>query len=182
MRLVWDEPAEVTQWVGERLPYRMGAADFGPCQAVGVLSTAGAPLGGVVFHNYRGRTRDIELTFASATPRWLTRRIITGIMAYPFHQLACQRVTSVTPKRNRPSRIFQEVFGFKREGLVRRGYLDDDAVIAGLLAEEWAASPFNLDRPEGVTTWRPYSQMRLRAGGKPAPVSASLTGISPAVH
>lgn len=140
MRLVIGRDAMVADWVGHQISHVGSGEAFGPCSAIGVEAEGGEPLGGVVFSNWQPACRSIEVSFASSSPRWLTRPIIRTIMAYPFGQLGCQRVTAVTPRRNKPARRFVEVFGFKREGLVRKGFGDDDAVISGLLKREWDAS------------------------------------------
>ncbi len=140
MRLVLGRDAMVAEWVGFHIPHVGSGPAFGACSAIGVESEDGQPLGGVVFSNYQPSCRSIEASFAAASPRWLTRTMIRGIMSYPFDQLRCQRVTTVTPRKNKAARRFIEVFGFKREGLVRKGFGDDDAVISGLLEREWRAS------------------------------------------
>jgi RimJ/RimL family protein N-acetyltransferase len=140
VRLVLDRSPAVAAWVAGRIPQMTGAADFGPSTAIGVVSEDGRALGGVVFHNYQPRFRNIEVSFASETPRWLTRNLIRQILAYPFDQLACQRITAITPKRAKAARAFLDHFGFKREGVVRRGFGNDDAVISGMLKREWMRS------------------------------------------
>jgi RimJ/RimL family protein N-acetyltransferase len=140
MRLILDQSEDVAAWVAARIPQMAGAADFGPATAIGVASEDGRALGGVVFHGYQPRFRNIEVSFASETPRWLTRNLIRQILAYPFDQLACQRLTAITPKKARAARAFLERFGFKREGVVRRGFGDDDAIVSGLLKGEWERS------------------------------------------
>ncbi len=140
MRLVLGRDAMVAEWVAHQLPHVANGEAFGPCAAIGIESLGGDPLGGVVFSGYQPAYRSIEVSCASASPRWLTRSLIQGIFRYPFDQLDCQRVTAVTGRRNRPSRRFLETFGFKREGLVRKGLGEDDAVIYGLLKREWQAS------------------------------------------
>ncbi len=139
MRCVWGQDEAVAEWVSARIPH-MAGDDFGPCRAVGVASQNGRALAGVVFSNYQPKCRSIELSFAAETPRWLSRRLICEILAYPFDQLGCQRLTTITPRKARPARRFLDAFGFKREGLVRKGFGDDDAVISGLLQREWLAS------------------------------------------
>ncbi len=42
------------------------------------------------------------------------------------------------------ARRFLDAFGFRREGLVRKGFGDDDAMISGLLKREWEASRWRL--------------------------------------
>lgn len=140
MRLVLGHDQAVGAWVAARIPMLGVAEAFGPFAAIGVASTAGELIGGVVFHGYRPSCRTIQLSFASASPRWLTKSLIVGIMAYPFDQLQCERVTAYTPKRARDARRFIENFGFKREGLMRKEFGDDDAVISGLLKREWQQS------------------------------------------
>ncbi len=140
MRLVLGRDAWVGGWVARLIPHVADAEAFGPYTAIGVESEAGEPLGGVVFSGYQPAYRSIEISCAATTPRWLTRPLVAAIMAYPFDQLGCQRVTAVTPRRNTPSRRFLEAFGFKREGLVRKGFGDDDAVVCGMLEREWRAS------------------------------------------
>jgi RimJ/RimL family protein N-acetyltransferase len=140
MRLVLGRDADVAEWVGRRIAHVGSGAAFGPCAAIGVATEDGSLIGGVVFSNWQPACRSIEASFASETPRWLTRRIIGGILAYPFGQLGCQRMTAITPRKARAARRFLDAFGFKREGLVRKGFGDDDAVISGMLKREWEAS------------------------------------------
>lgn len=139
MRLVLGRDAEVAAWAAERVAHMAGES-FGPCVAMGIVSEAGEPLGAVVYHAYRPTYRTIEISFATSTPRCLTRRLIKALLSYPFGQLDCVRVTAVTPRSARPARRFLEHFGFKREGLVRKGFGADDAVIYGLLKREWLSS------------------------------------------
>lgn len=54
--------------------------------------------------------------------------------------LRCQRLTAITPRRAKAARRFLDAFGFKREGLIRKGFGDDDAVVSGMLKREWEAS------------------------------------------
>jgi RimJ/RimL family protein N-acetyltransferase len=140
VRLALGRDAEVAAWVAARIPQMEGPGDFGPYVAIGVESEAGRPLGGVVFSNFLPRYGSIEASFASDHPRWLTRPLIRQIMSYPFGQLGCARITAVTPRRARAARRFLDAFGFRREGLVRKGFGTDDAVISGLLRREWDAS------------------------------------------
>jgi RimJ/RimL family protein N-acetyltransferase len=140
MRLVLGQDALVAEWVAARIPHVGAGAAFGPCAALGVEGEGGTLLGGVVFSNWQPACHAIEASFASDTPRWLTPRLISQILSYPFGQLDCQRVTAITPRRAKSARRFLDVFGFRREGMVRKGFGDDDAVISGLLRREWEVS------------------------------------------
>ena len=158
MRLLLGQDRLVAEWVAQRIERVESGEDFGPCAAIGVINSDGVIVGGVVYNNYRERYADIELSFASdataviydrlkagkqrnvSATRWLTRSIICGLLSYPFDQLHCQRVTGVTPRKATSARRFLDQFGFKREGCVRRGFGDDDAIISGLLRDEWLTS------------------------------------------
>jgi RimJ/RimL family protein N-acetyltransferase len=144
VKVVIDRSGAVARWVASRIPLMAGTLGFeDKAVAFGVLSDAGQPLGGVVFTDWQPVYRAIQISFASASPRWLTPRLVTAILDYPFAQLACQRITSVTPSQAVSARRFLEKFGFSREGRIRRGFGTDDAIISGLLAEDWAGHRFN---------------------------------------
>jgi RimJ/RimL family protein N-acetyltransferase len=124
----WD--GAVAQWVGERL----GIEDFGQYKAIGVVDDQ-TLIAGVVYNNLRHP--NIEMTIASESPRWCSRRILFGLFAYPFNQLRCQRVTAVTERKNQPTRAFLYRLGFREEGQMRRAFPSgEDAVIHGMLREE----------------------------------------------
>jgi hypothetical protein len=159
VRLLYGHDALVCDWVARRIPGMAPAVAnnppgraFGAATAIGVVDGEGCLRGGVIYHNYRPEFRTIELGFASAHRRWLTRSLINGLLAYPFDQLGCQRVTGVTPKRYKDARRFLDKFGFKREGVVRRGFGDDDAIISGLLRSEWDRSPWNARSAEALNS------------------------------
>ena len=145
MRLVVGHDQFFADWVAARIPQLAGTLGFGPCTAIGVAHGA-VVLGACVYHGFAPQWRDIQMSFASVDRRWLIGPpgdrlgLIRGLMAYPFDQLKVARVTTYTPKRNREARRFLDRFGFKREGLIRRGFGSDDMVVSGLLQSEWAAS------------------------------------------
>lgn len=124
----WD--AAVARWVGDLV----GIEDFGRSVAIGVLRGDDL-VAGAVFNNWRHP--NIEITFASTTPRWCARGIMSGIFAYPFNQVGCTRLTAVTESKNQLARAFLCRLGFQQEGVMRRGFrTGDDAVIYGMLREE----------------------------------------------
>ncbi len=150
MRLLYGQKEFVAHWVASRIPLMENVVAtnppgeaFGNCNAIGVINDAGVCVGGVVYHNWQQFFRTIDLSFAADDPRWLTPTIIRALLSYPFDDLGCQRVTALTPKRNRRARRFLDRFGFKREGCVARGFDSDDAIISGLLVEDWRAHRLN---------------------------------------
>jgi hypothetical protein len=145
MHLVLGEDDAVGRWAEGLIPHLFLDA-LGPYRGFGIADGAGALRGAALFHGWAPRHRTIEISFALESPRWLTRRLIAGILAYPFDQLACLRLGAATPagRRAAPTHRFLEAFGFKREGLARLGFgPHGHAAIWGLTARDWMRSPFH---------------------------------------
>jgi L-amino acid N-acyltransferase YncA len=100
-------------WIEQRVPeYKSGATTI----CVGV-EREGKLLAAVAWDGWRGNS--VEATVAADSPRWATRQTIATLLAYPFMQLKCQRVTAFIRKGNKHSRRFNEGIGFKLEGRLR---------------------------------------------------------------
>lgn len=147
MRLLFGQDEIVARWVAQHIPTMQDNLSFGPCTAIGVVDERDNPLAGVVFSNYRPEYRSIEISCAAVSSRWLTKRIASLLLAYPFAQLGVGRLSATTPRTSGTSASqFLRKFGFRQEGVIRRGLGDDDALVWGLLSEEWARSKFNVGR------------------------------------
>jgi RimJ/RimL family protein N-acetyltransferase len=154
-RIIVGHDAEVAFWTGLRIPHvrqRMEREPtpqpFGACVAFGVANGQGELIAGVVYHNYYPDYRGIEVSCASTTPMWADPAAIGTILRYPFTTAGCVRVTALTPRRQTGAtspRRFLEGLGFKREGSVRLGFGDDNAILYGLLESEWRAGRFGPD-------------------------------------
>lgn len=123
----------VAELVRSRIP-QMRDKSFGPCTALGVIRR-GVLVGGVVFNRYSGF--DVSLTAAFDAPGWALPGTVRAILAYPFIDLGCKRVSARTGKKNRKARKLLEDLGFVLEGVCRRGYDGfEDAMMYGLLKED----------------------------------------------
>lgn len=136
MRLVgsvlYGADAAVAAYVAARIPH--ASEGFGACAALGVVRGS-ALVGGIVYHNWRGR--DIEVSAAFDRADWARPAVLRRLFAYPFEQLGCARMTAVTGAKNRRARRFLAGLGFVREGIARQALADDeDAIIFGLLHAE----------------------------------------------
>lgn len=131
MRLHFGDDALVSGWVAERISH---VESFEGAVAIGVMDDHGSPLGAVVYHEFRGN--DIQMSCAGENAAWLSRRVLRAIFSYPFVQLKCRRVTAMTPARNAHTRDFLERVGFRQEGVMRQGFIDDDCVVYGMLRDE----------------------------------------------
>ncbi len=163
MRLIYGLDDAAAAWVASRIAHVANADELRPYVAVGMANDDGQPVGGIVWHGWRPGYRGIELTAAATDPRWLTRSIVREVFAYPFLTLDCVRVTTFTPASNRRALKLNAKLGFQHEGVVRLGYGDEDAVIMGLLCEEWL-----------VGRWGPGPNALPRLYARAVPVSLEL--------
>lgn len=123
----------IVEYVRRRIPSATGG--FTP-QAVGLgVVREGKLAGGVVFDLYT--ERDIVMSGAFDNPRGFSRRALKQLFSYPFVQLGCRRMTTITPRNNKKARALDEALGFKVEGVLRKAYPNDiDGMVYGMLRED----------------------------------------------
>lgn len=133
-------------WTIRRIPHmaKLGVSSFGPC-GVFVVASSAEPnariLATVVFHNYHPAYRMIEVSMASDTPMWAKPSVISPLLAYVFDTQRCERLQATVPKRGagpKHTRRFLEHLGFKYEGVGRKAFGTDDAVMFSMLREDAA--------------------------------------------
>jgi RimJ/RimL family protein N-acetyltransferase len=115
MKLVCDRQTELLAWAQDRMPL---LNIEGSAAGIGV-EEKGVLLAVAVFDRYRGH--DIEISFAADSPRWARRGVIRGIFHYPFVQLGCVRLTTITAENNTRARRLDEGLGFVLEGIHPNG-------------------------------------------------------------
>jgi RimJ/RimL family protein N-acetyltransferase len=134
--LIYGHDRELSLWAGSRLGLGGPVRGVDPI-AIGV-ARADRIVAVALFSNFQPPT--IEVTFVTTTPRWASREMIRGILAYPFLQLGCKRVTAVTETCNAPARSFLERLGFLQEGVHPDAFPSGEGISYGLLrrnAERW---------------------------------------------
>lgn len=132
--LLYGHDRELSLWVGERLGINRPIKSVDPT-AIGVVRS-GRIVAAALFTNYQPPT--IEITFVTTTPRWASREMIRGILAYPFVQLECKRITAVTEACNIPARSFLERLGFRQEGIHPDAFPSGEGISYGLLRADAA--------------------------------------------
>ena len=133
MNLLLGCDGYVAKWVAHRIPYvRNGWNNY---TAIGLTDDNHHLICGVVYHDMDASI-NIQMSIASDTPKWATRQTLKWFFHYPFEQLKVQRVTALTSSSNLNTQKMLERLGYKKEGVIRKAYGDDDALIYGLLREE----------------------------------------------
>ena len=130
-----DKTDWVCAWVSERLS-GFNSNDFKPCSTLGIMRD-GQLVAGLIFNNFRKKSRDIHLTIAADTPAWISRGSLRVIFNYIFVQLGCIRTTIIIAKSNKRARKLALGLGYQYEGKMRKGFDGlEDAVIYGMLHNE----------------------------------------------
>ncbi|MBP9694627.1 MAG: GNAT family N-acetyltransferase [Alphaproteobacteria bacterium] len=122
----------VAAWAASHLPY-VGNDGFGPCIAMSIMDDQ-KRIGAVVYHRYMGY--DCEMSIYTESPKWAQKGIIKRIFDYPFEQLNVRRVTSTIAVDNYKAQRLVQRLGFVKEGHLRLGFGDQDAILYGLLRNE----------------------------------------------
>jgi RimJ/RimL family protein N-acetyltransferase len=154
MRLVLGTSGDVVghrvgEWAAARVPH-LFLDGIGGFAAFGIVDETNIIRGAALYHCHAPHYSSIEVSFVLDGPQWLTRRVILGIMAYPFDQLQCERVTAATPRKSASARRFLKAFGFREEGVHPAGFGNfGDAISYGLLRKDWLRSRFRARRLDG---------------------------------
>lgn len=112
--LIYGEDEYVAEWTAARIPHADG---FGPYAAIGV--TIGEKLvAGWVYHDYQPKAETMQLSVASDTPVWARPNVLAELLSYPFRQMGCFKVYTVTPHRNERTLKANARIGFKKEAVL----------------------------------------------------------------
>jgi RimJ/RimL family protein N-acetyltransferase len=108
-------------WAADRIPQMR--AGFGPCWSVGVLR--GPALAAVcVYHDWQAQHGTVQMSIASATPRWASRQVLAALLGLPFlHPMGvgaqvCRKVLAVCASDNEPALRFVKRAGFTQEAVL----------------------------------------------------------------
>jgi hypothetical protein len=101
----------------------------------------------VFFQNYDSEAGVVELTGASVSPRFLTRKTLRELYSYAFDTLACQTVMQVARADDDHQARLLPRYGFKRYDVPRLKGRNTDAAIYVLHDDVWRASKFHKEQP-----------------------------------
>jgi hypothetical protein len=94
--------------------------------ALGVVRS-GVLLGGAVFHNFKGAT--IELSAAFDRADWVRPSTLRRLYSYPFIDLKCANLLTITKRSNTRARQMDEFMGFKVVGPIIDAFGEEDAIL-----------------------------------------------------
>lgn len=117
------------EWVNQRLNIRL---QFDQCRT---LTAFDAGILAVVVYSTFSENH-CEMTIASASPRWCTRRFLHAAFAYPFLQCGYQRVNFVTTPDNHSTLSLLDRLGAVREATLKNWFLEGDGILYRMLREE----------------------------------------------
>lgn len=135
--VLYGADRDIIEFVRQRIPQAQSgfASD---AVALGVVRH-GRLLGGAVFDQYtefQGQA-NIVMSAAFDSPAWCTRKTMRRLYGYPFIQIGCRRMTTITRADNVAARSADERMGFIQEGVIRKYFPGDvDAILYGMLREE----------------------------------------------
>lgn len=112
--------------------------------AIGVQDANGSLIGGVVYHNWSPHAGTMELSAGATSARWLTRRIVSYLLAYPFHGCGCQMLLGQTEESNTRDRKLMVGLGFTEQLVPRLFGRDNNGIIQTLTDDQWKAGAFYL--------------------------------------
>ena len=128
------EVAFVLEWVAERIGERPDI--FHEPYAYALVDHEKGVLAGFVLHDYSGK--NISFSTAIMPGTILTPRLAHNVMRVPFNSpLDACRVTAFVDETNTRSVRLIQTLGFKEEGRIRKHFGDHDALVFGLLKEEF---------------------------------------------
>lgn len=96
----------------------------------------------VIYHDWNPEAGVIEISAASTSKRWLTRKVLHEIFAYPFDRLEYQMVVARVSPNNQTdngrgtTRIFR-AYGFDEYRIPRLRGRNEDEIIFTLTDDKW---------------------------------------------
>ena len=140
-----DVGGVVAEFVGRLIPG--GERGFDKASAIGFVDD-GNLVAGLVYHDYQPEAGVVEISAASNSKRWLTRRTLFAIFSIPFDRWRCQMVVMRTRADNHQdngrgiARIALS-YGFTQTLIPRLYGRDSDCILHCLTEEAWRQNGYH---------------------------------------
>ncbi len=140
MRMIYDQDEVLLRWLTQRIGVRALVSD---AKAIGLANDDGEIV--VVVGYDRFSDGDVCAHIAYDRDKGVIPPAFwSAVYAYPFLQLDLVRVTSLIRSDNVPAVAFCLRQGFTLEGRIRKGDVDCDMLVLGMLREECQFLPENI--------------------------------------
>ena len=133
---------ELSEWAASRIEH-VGSAGFGPCWAVGI-AVRGQLAAVAVWSDFQPRHGTLQISLASATPRWANRHTFGRVLGLAFDQpwgreaVRIDKVWAAMPSDVPRTIEFNVAIGFKREATLRHHYgRGRHAIITSMMSWEF---------------------------------------------
>jgi len=121
--VVFGSDMEVADWVASHIPeFKVDENST----ALGVIRD-GELIAGVIYERYNGV--HVEVSIATADPRWAKRSTLKTLFGYPFNQLRCKAITVLVPSSNMESLNLATKLGFRPEAFIKYSAHDGSALV-----------------------------------------------------
>lgn len=144
MKMIYRQDEALLQWLTQRIGVRALAAD---ARAIGLANEAGEVVVVIGYDRFTDGDCCAHIAYEKDKGE-IPPAFWTAVYAFPFIQLDLARVTSLIRTDNLPAIAFCMRQGFSLEGRIRKGDIDCDMLLLGMLREE---CPF-LPPPNTITT------------------------------
>ena len=139
MKILHGHDAEVAGFVAALIPNC--ARGFANYRATGILDDDGKLIAGVVYHNWEPEAGVIEMSSASVSAHWLTRKVLREIFGYPF-RIGCQMIVFRVSERNTGLHRQFDALGLRRHVIPRLYGRDEAGIVFTLTDDDWSAGRF----------------------------------------
>jgi RimJ/RimL family protein N-acetyltransferase len=133
LSLVFEQNPVFSRYAAQKI----GVNGFGPHSTIGVFD-GDRIVAVIVYSRYDGH--QCEISIATESPTWASRRILAALFSYPFNQLKVKRAGLIIRADNAKSISLATRLGFKREtneqGLRQYCRDGESAHVFGMLKSE----------------------------------------------
>lgn len=106
-------------------------------------------IAGVVFYDWDQDAGVMQLSAASASKRWLTRRVLHDMFAFPFDQFGCQMIVLRVFQDNLQMAGIARRYGFNEYLIPRLGGRETNQILFTLTDEQWRQKEPRYGGPHG---------------------------------
>jgi hypothetical protein len=143
LTFLYGHDKAVAQFVAALIPEcrQLGFADN--VKTIGIIDEEGRLIAGLVYHNFSPDHGVMEMSGASISRRWVTRRVIARMFQYPFLECGVQMMVQRIPADDLRQLGQLAAYGYTLTKIPRLYGRHRDGVLATLTYEDWCNNKMN---------------------------------------